>query len=146
MCLSVSSTNICGACFCTHHTLSDSNVLPDVMELMVRVMVAMRRVEITETWESVLCQWGSWGCHELLSKKKYTGASTGNWVSRREKSRLASGDTRRHSENEGSEPKGRRSSWELLGTGKQNGEQLNSEPSGRQGCRNKGALSTRIWS
>lgn len=46
----------------------------------------------------------------------------------------------------GSEPKGRRSSRELLRTGKQNGEQLNSEPSGRQGCRNKGALSIRIWS
>lgn len=45
----------------------------------------------------------------------------------------------------GSEPKGR-ASRELLRTGKQNGEQLNSEPSGRQGCRNKGALSIRIWS
>lgn len=55
----VSSTNLYGACFCTHHTLNDSNVLPDLMELMVRVMVPKGQVEITETRESVLCQWGS---------------------------------------------------------------------------------------
>lgn len=59
MCLLVSSTNLYGACFFIHHTLNDSNVLPDLMELMVRVMVAKRQVEITETQETVLCQRGS---------------------------------------------------------------------------------------
>lgn len=125
MCLFASSTNLCGACFCTHHTLSDSSVLSGVMELTVRCGSREAGGNNRDLGEYSLPV-SSWGETNSV-KGKSTGAFRGTEFQGGRNQDLPV-EMRRHSENEGSEQR-KKIFWELLRTGKQNGEQLNSEPS-----------------